>query len=382
MLDLKWICDEYMENNIDQEKIKLRRLNNKFKVITDDDKDKNDKEQKNEENENPTSDFPEETEVEETKQTEQTTEGQSEEKKEDDPYKQLGIMEKDSKRVIGFRNCYSMLDEQSIVFFYYYHKKPWYYLDVKYNFIPWHFKWLENADGTLQNPSILHFFGMKPWELSPIEWRDLQSWWALVFNLLIWSNEEKYGWNQEQTDLVATFFNMDKLNELPLKEYEKPKTHSQDIRDNDDSNNGQDSQKKLKSRVACFWCYELAKRRGMDPEELIDTNDVDKIKDVFHFPIHPTTGKLCCPQLLNEITNPQQNVNKGNDNQEEDEDEDDDIDLNHNNPHLKHTNPTTITPENETSQDEINQNVTVDNDNVNSNNHSDPSITEDPPTEN
>ena len=394
MLDLRWICDEYMDNNLDKEKIKLRRLNNKFKVITDNDKPtstlnvKTDdivQEQKNVENDEnidknakTTSDFPEETEDKE--QTEQITQSQKEDEKKDDntmddndPYKKLQIMEKGEKWVIGFRNCYSMLDEQSIVFFYYYHKKPWYYIDVKYNFIPWHFKWLENDDGTLETPYILHFFGMKPWALSPLEWKDLQSWWSLVFNLLIWSNEEIYGWDQKQTDLVANFFDVDKLNQLPLKEYEKPKT-DQDAQDVDvdggdvdggdnnvdggnDNENDKESEKKLKSRVTCFWCYELAKRKGEDPENLIKTGETERIKEVFHFPIHPTTGKLCCPQLLNESTNPNQDDvtahetnehpanENGNKEQNQTDDEDDDLeddDLKHDNSALKNINPLSV----------------------------------------
>eukprot|EP00483_Globobulimina_turgida_P000114 UN00114 len=91
-----------------------------------------------------------------------------------------------------------MLDEQSIVFFYFYHKIAWNYIDTKYNFIPWHFKWLEDKNGSLGIPVVLHFFGMKPWNLSPLKWRDLQAWWGLVFNLVNYACDEQYKWNDEE----------------------------------------------------------------------------------------------------------------------------------------------------------------------------------------
>jgi len=57
-------------------------------------------------------------------------------------------------------------------------------------------------------------------------------------------------------------------------------------------------QKRLTSGVRCFWCYELAKRDGQNPDEKIKNNSYEGIEWIFHCPVDPSTGKLCCPKLL------------------------------------------------------------------------------------
>jgi len=126
---------------------------------------------------------------------------------------------------------------------------------------------------------------MKPWNLSPLEWRDLQCWWGLVFNLINYSGKDLYKWNDKQMEVIASFFDLSKVNELPLNLL---------INDIDIDNN---EKKELRSKVTCFWCYELAKREGLDPIELIKNGNYKPIEWIFHCPIDPLSGKLCCPKL-------------------------------------------------------------------------------------
>ena len=321
MLDRKWISDEYLDNNIDKEKIRMRRIKGKFKVKTNEDTnsekvpsaksvDSNVKSSESAESENELngmesvdtqnemksdfkSDFPDAAESKSKPETKVNPDDVEKSEKSLSPISKMALEEKNSDRTIGFRNCYSMLDEQSIVYFYFYHKIPWHYLDVKYNFIPWHFKWLQRDDGSLDIPSVLHFFGTKPWVQSPVEWRDLQAWWGLVFHLLNFAaiSKDSYSWNEGQKKLVESFFDLDLMNKLPLEIF---------VEEQADFVNPEDEmEKRVTSGVRCFWCYELAKRKGLDPDGAIKRNSYKEIEWIFHCPIDPSTGKLCCPKLLN-----------------------------------------------------------------------------------
>eukprot|EP00485_Elphidium_margaritaceum_P014978 CAMPEP_0202726792 /NCGR_PEP_ID=MMETSP1385-20130828/184790_1 /ASSEMBLY_ACC=CAM_ASM_000861 /TAXON_ID=933848 /ORGANISM="Elphidium margaritaceum" /LENGTH=792 /DNA_ID=CAMNT_0049393019 /DNA_START=44 /DNA_END=2423 /DNA_ORIENTATION=+ len=396
MLDIRWISDEYLDNNIDCEKVKLRRLNQKFMVAQNCNSNSDNTvaavtestkavettavpvspsssaeeepaaaavsvdfpevaEPAQEEMDDKTAlaiktitestkavettavpvspeeeaaaaaavsvDFPEVAEPAQEEMDDKTAAGNKEEneeveekkkkKKDDDddddandndPWRKLMMQERDNERSIGFQNCYSMLDEQSIVFFYYYHRQPWHYIDTKYNFIPWHFKWLENKnDGTLDIPALLHFFGMKPWCQSPTQWRDLQVWWALVYHLITHASAETYEWNEAQSTLMSSFFDQTFLKELPLELYDESAVDNQLSPPSKSPASLVDDkieEQKRKSRVTCFWCYEMAKRNGVNPQTLIDENKFDEIEWIFHFPVDPKTGQLCCPKLL------------------------------------------------------------------------------------
>merc|ERR1719474_518995 len=295
MLDRKWISDEYLENNIDKERIRMRRIKGKFAVkrpiAT-----KADEGVDSAQSAKPDASLAANVEVDDESKHKSLS-----------PESRMAMKEKNSGRTIGFRNCYSMLDEQSIVFFYFYHKLPWHYLDVQYNFIPWHFKWLQRDDGSnrLEIPSVLHFFGTKPWVQSPVEWRDLQAWWGLVFHLLNYAaaplpddEEEKegahalplYPWNETERKLVESFFDLDLMNKLPLEIFVEEQT---DFADDED-----EIAKRVHSGIRCFWCYELTKRQGLGPDGSIKRGAFKEIEWIFHCPIDPSSGKLCCPKLL------------------------------------------------------------------------------------
>ena len=76
----------------------------------------------------------------------ETKEKEKGKKKEKEKEKAKGTENEDDNenKQIGFSKCYSMSDEQSIVYYFYSQNKDWSYIDVRYNFIPWKFKWLEN----------------------------------------------------------------------------------------------------------------------------------------------------------------------------------------------------------------------------------------------
>jgi len=305
MLDRKWVSDEYLDNSIDRERARMRRLRGKFAVRTAPSTEAQaagEAEGALSENEQPAAvgavavdtDFPDAAEPAPSTKTGAEPSPS--------PVSKMLAEEKASGRTIGFRNCYSMLDEQSIVFFYFYHKVPWHYLDVRYNFIPWHFKWLQRDDGSLAIPSVLHFFGTKPWVQSPVEWRDLQVWWGMVFHLLNYSTrsvdasdsadgaatDPMYRWDAAQCQLMESFFDLDLMNKLPLEIFVDGQADFEE----------DECQKRGNSGVRCFWCYELAKRKGLDPDRLIKEHSFAAIEWIFHCPVDPLSGKLFCPKLL------------------------------------------------------------------------------------
>lgn len=90
-------------------------------------------------------------------------------------------------------SCYSMTDEQSIVFFYkeYLPKTlnqhfKWTYISQKYNWISWRYKWLRKTKNYNEfPPSLIHYFGIKPWILERNDWLDLEVWWTIVKHMII-----------------------------------------------------------------------------------------------------------------------------------------------------------------------------------------------------
>merc|ERR1712129_585163 len=107
--------------------------------------------------------------------------------------------------------------------------------------------------------------------------------------------------------MISSFFDLGKVNELPLDLLIDDKNNDNDnekkeevVDDDDDDNDGknrEDMKQKLRSKVICFWCYEMAKREGLDPVELIKDGKYDAIEWIFHCPIDPFSAKFCCPKL-------------------------------------------------------------------------------------
>merc|ERR1719461_1098915 len=88
------------------------------------------------------------------------------------------------------------------------------------------------------------------------------------------------------------------MNELPLKIFVEDLTATEPTEPTDFEDENLEIEKRVTSGVRCFWCYELAKRAGLDPDGKIKRKEYGKIEWIFHCPIDPSTGKLCCPKLL------------------------------------------------------------------------------------
>merc|ERR1712228_49605 len=113
-----------------------------------------------------------------------------------------------------------------------------------------------------------------------------------------YASKDVYGWKEDEIENVTSFFDLSKVNELPLdlliddedgNEEDKVKMKGrgfQDFVDDDDEK----AKLKLRSKVTCFWCYEMAKRKGLDPVELIKNGDYDAIQWIFHCPVDPLSG--------------------------------------------------------------------------------------------
>ena len=100
--------------------------------------------------------------------------------------------------------CYSMTDEQSIVYFYYEYlpkltKQPykWTYISQKYNWISWRYNWLRSDEFP---PSVIHYFGKKPWLLTRTDWLDLDVWYKFVIKMIndVFSDKDEN--NKEKND--------------------------------------------------------------------------------------------------------------------------------------------------------------------------------------
>uniref|UniRef100_A0A0A9Y550 Glycogenin-1 n=1 Tax=Lygus hesperus TaxID=30085 RepID=A0A0A9Y550_LYGHE len=83
----------------------------------------------------------------------------------------------------GLPTCYSGKDEQSIAFLYLQGGKQWYFIDARYNHIPWLPRWLQNMSLYMQ-PKTYHYFNTKPWIFARDQYKDLEAWWALARNLV------------------------------------------------------------------------------------------------------------------------------------------------------------------------------------------------------
>lgn len=83
----------------------------------------------------------------------------------------------------GLPTCYSGKDEQSIALLYLLGGKQWYFIDARYNHIPWLPRWLQNTSLYMQ-PKIYHYFNTKPWIFAREQYKDLEVWWALARNLV------------------------------------------------------------------------------------------------------------------------------------------------------------------------------------------------------
>ena len=118
--------------------------------------------------------------------------------------------------------------------------------------------------------------------------------------------KDLYKWNEEQIGIISSFFELSKINELPLDllvdDEKKEDALEMGVKMKGRGFDGDDKEReaakqKLRSKVTCFWCYEMAKREGLDPVELIKDGKYDSIEWIFHCPIDPLSGKLCCPKL-------------------------------------------------------------------------------------
>jgi hypothetical protein len=95
----------------------------------------------------------------------------------------------------GF-NCYSMLDEQSIVGFYESERPSvqWRMIHQRYNTIPgrtpkYGYCWLSppHQANVMESsePAVAHYMGSdKPWLVPPSKWPDLEQWWAVARDLV------------------------------------------------------------------------------------------------------------------------------------------------------------------------------------------------------
>mmetsp|Transcript_101772 Transcript_101772/g.124574 ORF Transcript_101772/g.124574 Transcript_101772/m.124574 type:complete len:94 (-) Transcript_101772:68-349(-) len=93
---------------------------------------------------------------------------------------------------------------------------------------------------------------------------------------------------------------MEYMNQCPLD------SDIDDDLDNNNNNNDGNIQdftddiniKSINKKSLCFWCFELAKKDGINVDELIKNNDIKTISHIFHQPINAKTGKLECKKLI------------------------------------------------------------------------------------
>lgn len=111
----------------------------------------------------------------------------------------------DAKNPFGYPNCNSMMDEQILVHFYRSRERiKWSFIHQKWNWVVWTKNWL---DYKKEHPAVLHYFGVKPWNMSPAEWLDLNVWWKFASNMvddLIVSNP-----GNDVCDKIKTMYHRD-----------------------------------------------------------------------------------------------------------------------------------------------------------------------------
>lgn len=109
-----------------------------------------------------------------------------------------------SKQPYKHVNCFSMVDEQSIAEFMLQKYPNWYHIHRKHNFIPWKFNWLLN-----EQPTVMHFFNINPWNMERKNYPDLEYWWILAKKFL----QEHYN----HAELLTGVFN-DEIKKKPTLE--------------------------------------------------------------------------------------------------------------------------------------------------------------------
>jgi len=116
----------------------------------------------------------------------------------------------------GFKECYSMHDEQSIAYYYISHSplREWHMIHQKYNFNPWKRNWLKFG----VKPYIFHFVGINPWELRrekmhKEEWCDIVPWWQVVLAFILEFSKNKNK-SDEGTKKIMALFNDKDLEDL------------------------------------------------------------------------------------------------------------------------------------------------------------------------
>ncbi|ETO04458.1 hypothetical protein RFI_32940 [Reticulomyxa filosa] len=153
---------------------------------------------------------------------------------------------------IGFADCFSMLDEQTIAYLYYFNKVTWHHIDYKYNFIPWLLPWLKHTweENVMDCPFVIHYFSNRPWQQPPTDsWSDLLVWWTLAYHCCqsLKPNLSQY--------LLKRYFDHSKFNMLlPVLKQSK-----------------------------CFWCEQLSKSQSF------------RQQDLFHSFLDIQTGSIACP---------------------------------------------------------------------------------------
>lgn len=88
-------------------------------------------------------------------------------------------------RVFGYPRCGSMLDEQCIAMFYHTQRPHtrWTHIHQRFNAIPWKLNWLPGIKDGAKQPTILHYFNRKPWDLARApesgcdSWADVEAFW-------------------------------------------------------------------------------------------------------------------------------------------------------------------------------------------------------------
>lgn len=97
-----------------------------------------------------------------------------------------------SNNLFGYKNCNSGIDEQALVHFYSRHlsdeKIQWTHVSQRSGWIPWKPKWIMNNE---YPPSVIHYFGKKPWLMERGEWIDLEPWYDAVKTMIDkWPKED------------------------------------------------------------------------------------------------------------------------------------------------------------------------------------------------
>lgn len=89
-----------------------------------------------------------------------------------------------------YGKCINGPDEQSLCLFYHRKNIQWTQISQVYNMIPWKKKkWMPRQKNHTPPPYVLHYVGVKPWDLVRTKWPELSGWWKVYDKLLCYCPE-------------------------------------------------------------------------------------------------------------------------------------------------------------------------------------------------